>query len=176
VATEDALWLRILDVPTALSARRYAIDARLTVTVVDDDFGGWAAGTYRLDGGLSHADCILAPGSTADLTLSQRALAAVYLGGNTVGSQQLAGLVDEHTAGAVNTLDGVGRWRVHPVHQPDVIVDQPEIRIAETEANKQERRLNHLAAQMRKHFLVRGSASRFGPDMQRSSRWPRSDT
>ncbi|MEO6500615.1 MAG: GNAT family N-acetyltransferase [Jatrophihabitantaceae bacterium] len=102
----DNEWLRLLDVPAALSARRYASTDRLVLEVVDRD-GGWAAGRFTLDGGPAHAECRSTPAATADLRLSQRALAAVYLGGATVAAQQLAGLVDEETPGAAARLESM---------------------------------------------------------------------
>ncbi|HEV2886859.1 MAG TPA: GNAT family N-acetyltransferase [Jatrophihabitans sp.] len=104
--TGDRDWLRLLDVPAALSARRYACTDRLVLDVVDDD-GGWAAGRFTLDGGPTHAECRPTPAATADLRLSQRALAGIYLGGNTVRAQQLAGLVDEETPGAAARLEAM---------------------------------------------------------------------
>jgi predicted acetyltransferase len=104
--TGDDAWLRLLDVPAALSARRYASTDRLVLEVVDRD-GGWAAGRYTLDGGPAHAECRATPAATADLRLSQRALAGIYLGGNTVRSQQLAGLVEEETPGAAARLESM---------------------------------------------------------------------
>lgn len=102
----DNEWLRLLDVPAALSARRYASTDRLVLEVVDRD-GGWAAGRFTLDGGPTHAECRAAPTATADLRLSQRALASIYLGGVTVAAQQLAGLVDEETPGAAARLESM---------------------------------------------------------------------
>ena len=102
----DNEWLRLLDVPVALSARRYASADRLVLEVVDRD-GGWAAGRFTLDGGPTHAECRSTPKAGADLRLSQRALAGIYLGGATVASQQLAGLVDEETPGAAARLESM---------------------------------------------------------------------
>ena len=112
--TADSLWLRILDLPAALAARRYAVTDRLVLDVVDADLGGYAAGRVTLDGGPSHADCRATPSATPDLRLSQRALAALYLGGFTVASQQWAGLVDEHTAGAAARLQAMMAVDVPP--------------------------------------------------------------
>lgn len=105
-ATYDNEWLRLLDVPAALSARRYASTDRLVLDVVDTD-GGWAAGRVTLDGGPEHAECRATPRATADLRLSQRALAGIYLGGNTVLAQQHAGLIDEETPGAAARLESM---------------------------------------------------------------------
>ncbi|MBV9821857.1 MAG: GNAT family N-acetyltransferase, partial [Actinobacteria bacterium] len=88
----DSEWLRLLDVPAALSARRYAATDRLVLDVADPD-GGYAQGRFTLDGGPAHAECRPTPAAPADLRLSQRALAGIYLGGVTVRSQQLAGLI-----------------------------------------------------------------------------------
>ncbi len=116
--TGDHDWLRLLDVPAALSARRYLATDRLVLDVIDND-GGWAHGRVSLDGGPEHAECRPASAESADLTLSQRALAAIYLGGNTVRSQQLAGLIEEETPGAADRLDAMFRtvgapWNVTP--------------------------------------------------------------
>jgi predicted acetyltransferase len=104
--TGDNEWLRILDVPAALSARRYSSTDRLVLDVVDAD-GGWAAGRVTLDGGPEHSECLATPTATADLRLSQRALAGIYLGGNTVLAQQQAGLIDEETPGAAARLEAM---------------------------------------------------------------------
>lgn len=104
--TGDNEWLRLLDVPAALSARRYQRTDRLVLEVVDEA-GGWARGRVSLDGGPEHADCRPAPTESADLTIDQRALAAIYLGGATVRSQRLAGLLDEHTPAAASRLEAM---------------------------------------------------------------------
>ncbi|HEX2903085.1 MAG TPA: GNAT family N-acetyltransferase, partial [Jatrophihabitans sp.] len=95
----DGDWMRILDLPAAVQARRYAVADRLVLDIHDPDGGGYAAGRWVLDGGPEHAEC---RPSTAnpDLRLSQRALSAIYLGGASVRSQQVAGLIDEDTPGA----------------------------------------------------------------------------
>ncbi len=103
--TGDNEWLRILDVPAALRTRRYQTSDRLVLEVRDPD-GGWAAGRFLLDGGPEHAEC-RPTRQAADLTLSQRALAGCYLGGATVRTQQLAGLVEEETPGALRRLDAM---------------------------------------------------------------------
>jgi len=98
----DDTWLRILDLPAALGIRRYPVADRLVLQVIDDD-GGYAQGRFVLDGGPDHAECRPSTES-ADLQLSQRALAGIYLGGSTVRAQRLAGLLDEETPGAADRL------------------------------------------------------------------------
>ena len=101
----DAIWLRLLDVPAALSARGYAGAGRLVLDVVDDAPGGYGAGRFLLDAGPDGATCRPAPELTPDLALSQRALASIYLGEPSLRIQQIAGLVDELAPGALARAD-----------------------------------------------------------------------
>jgi predicted acetyltransferase len=102
----DDLWLRLLDVPAALAARGYAASGRLALEVVDDDTGGYAAGRYLLDAGEAGADC--RPTTTsADLRISQRALASIYLGGFTVRQVLTGGGIEELTSGALLRADAM---------------------------------------------------------------------
>jgi predicted acetyltransferase len=98
----DHLWLRLLDVPAALSARGYARDDRVVLEIVDDDTGRYAQGRFVLDSGSG--DCRPSTES-ADIELSQRALASIYLGGFSLREQRLAGSVRENTPGAISRLD-----------------------------------------------------------------------
>ncbi len=103
----DAVWVRLLDVPAALAARRYAVQGRLVLDVVDAEIGGYGAGRFLLEGGPDGATCRRAPQESPDLRLSQRALASVYLGLPSLRTQQIAGGVDELTPGAVNRADAM---------------------------------------------------------------------
>lgn len=108
--TGDAMWLRILDVPAALSARGYPVDDELVIEVVDPAVGGWAAGRWRLSAGPDGATCVAAAEATPDLTLPQTTLASLYLGGVRAAllaqrGGTAAGGFDEHTPGAGARLD-----------------------------------------------------------------------
>jgi predicted acetyltransferase len=102
----DRVWLRLLDVETALSARRYAVSDELVIDVVDDDGAGYAAGTYALHGTPDGAQCTRTT-RTADLRLTQRALASSYLGGFSLAQQFVAGQVEELGANAVRRMDAM---------------------------------------------------------------------
>jgi predicted acetyltransferase len=94
----DHTWVRLLDVPAALAARRYATTGSLVVEV--DDPLGFAAGRFRLDGGPDGAEC--APTSDeADLAVPVGVLGAAYLGGQPWARLADAGWVDERRPGAV---------------------------------------------------------------------------
>jgi predicted acetyltransferase len=106
VATEtvDFVWARILDVPHALSARRYAIPGELVLEVRDTDVGGFAAGRFRLSADGAEVVCV--PTRDApDLELAQRALASTLLGGVRLADWALAGNVVERTPGALARAD-----------------------------------------------------------------------
>jgi predicted acetyltransferase len=100
----DFLWLRILDVPAALSARRYAVEDEFVLEVSDEAAGRFAAGRYRLSAGPDGAKCT-ATDAPADLEISQRTLASIYLGGFRLRELSPLGGVSEHTAGALDRLD-----------------------------------------------------------------------
>jgi predicted acetyltransferase len=97
---QDGLWLRIGDVAAALEGRRYAVDGTIALGV-RDTVCPWVEGTYVLEGGPEGATCRRNGAATADIVLSVRELAAIYLGGTGLGALAYAGLVDEETAGAV---------------------------------------------------------------------------
>ena len=105
VRHDDALWLRLLDVPAALSARRYGVAGELTFDVVDDDVGGYAAGRFTLRADADGAECVPASGSAVDLRIGQRALASCYLGGVSLRAQLDAGPIEEITPGALDRAD-----------------------------------------------------------------------
>jgi predicted acetyltransferase len=111
--TADALWVRLLDVPAALAARRYAVSDRVVLDVVDDDLGGYGAGRVALEGGPDGASC-QATTETADLRLSQRALAGCYLGGHSLRQLMIGGGVEELRTGAVHRADAMFASAVRP--------------------------------------------------------------
>ena len=100
----DDVWTRLLDVPTALGARRYATTDRLTVAVTDPTRpGGPAEGTFTLEGGPDGA--AVTRGGTPDLSGDVSALSAAWLGGVPCSTLAAAGLLEEHTVGALRRAD-----------------------------------------------------------------------
>jgi predicted acetyltransferase len=99
----DFLWLRVLDVPAALTARRYATAGEVVLEVVDDDTGGYGAGRFRL---AADGDDVACEPTTADadLVLTQRALASIYLGGVRLHELLTARAVRETTPGALHRV------------------------------------------------------------------------
>ena len=97
--SRDMLWLRILDVPQALSARHYPADGRLVLDV--EDPLGLTAGTFALEvkGGQAAVERV-SVGEKADLVLDVSALSSIYLGGISPVTLKAAGKVCEATPGA----------------------------------------------------------------------------
>jgi len=95
----DMLWLRILDTPAALQARRYATAGRLVLDVADPL--GLAGGTWVLesDGGAA-AVVRDAAGETPDLSLDVADLASIYLGAVSPVPLAAAGRINEKRPGA----------------------------------------------------------------------------
>jgi predicted acetyltransferase len=114
-STYDFLWLRLLDVPAALSARSYAVPGRLVLDVRDDSLGGYGTGRFVLEADGADATCV-ATDEPADLVVSQRALAACYLGGNRLRNVAIQG-VEEVTPGALTRADLMFSVPLAPLNQ-----------------------------------------------------------
>jgi predicted acetyltransferase len=99
----DALWVRLVDVGEALSARGYASDEELVLDV-RDAFCPWNEGRWRLAGGRAERT----DGAPA-LRLDVTALAGAYLGGCTFRQLADALRVEELEPGAVERADRVFR-------------------------------------------------------------------
>ena len=114
IATEvlDGTYARILDVRAALEARRYAAPVDLVLEVHDQLLPD-LQGCYRLQGDLDGAS-VSRTRQSPDVSLAVRELGAGYLGGVPLNALHRAGLVHEHTTGAVNRLSSALAWPVLP--------------------------------------------------------------
>lgn len=88
----DDLWVRVVDVPRALEARGYAVEAD-AVLEVRDRLLPENAGAWRLRTGPDGASCTPTTAS-ADVVLDVRELGSAYLGGTTLEALARAGLVE----------------------------------------------------------------------------------
>jgi predicted acetyltransferase len=106
----DGLWVRLVDVGAALSARSYDVDGEVVFDVVDA-FGPWNQGRWKLAGGVCERT-----DDDADLRCDVSALGSVYLGGFTFAELQRGLRVEELRDGAVDRADrifrrtGAGPW------------------------------------------------------------------
>ncbi|MFI9722094.1 GNAT family N-acetyltransferase [Streptomyces sp. NPDC052396] len=110
--TFPALWLRLVDAPAALTARRYAGPVDLALEIQDETLPA-NHGTFRLTSGPDGTRCDPTE-DRPDLTLDVRDLAACYLGGVRPVRLLRAGLVTEHTAGAAEALEAALRTEFLP--------------------------------------------------------------
>lgn len=101
----EHLYLRLVDVPAALTSRRYDHDGVVTFTVTDE-MCSWNAGTWRLEVRDGDATCDKVDGH-GDLALDVSDLAAISLGGLTPSALAWARRISERTPGAVLTAQGM---------------------------------------------------------------------
>jgi predicted acetyltransferase len=109
---KDGLWLRLVDVPGALEARRYAAEGRI-VLEVRDGFCPWNEGRYELEGGPQGATC-RSTQAEPDLACSVEELGAAYLGGMSFRELHRAGRVFEEQGGALARADAMFTWDPAP--------------------------------------------------------------
>jgi predicted acetyltransferase len=104
----DALWVRIVDLPAALSGRGYGEGGPL-VLEVRDAICHWNDGRWRLeDGACSRTD------AEPDLALDVSALGSAYLGAVSFTQLCEAMRVEELREGAVARADALFAWRPLP--------------------------------------------------------------
>ncbi|MGW2631447.1 GNAT family N-acetyltransferase [Streptomyces chattanoogensis] len=107
----DWLWVRLLDVPRALTARGWFMDGELVLDVEDPFLG--EHGRYLLTVRDGKADCI--PTDRApDLSLDVRDLGSVYLGGTAPSTLVRAGHIRAHRPGAATLADAFFRAERSP--------------------------------------------------------------
>ncbi|MFD4560972.1 GNAT family N-acetyltransferase [Streptomyces sp. NPDC058469] len=102
----DWLWVRLLDVPRALTARGWFTDGEL-VLAVDDPFLD-DHGRYLLTVRDGKADCV-PTGREPDLSLDVCDLGSVYLGGTAPSTLVRAGHIRAHRPGAAALADALFR-------------------------------------------------------------------
>ncbi|MBV1958627.1 GNAT family N-acetyltransferase [Streptomyces albidoflavus] len=107
----DWLWVRLLDVPGALTARGWSVDGELVLDV-DDPFLG-EHGRYLLTVRDGEAGCVLT-GRAPDLSLDIRDLGSLYLGGTAPSTLVRAGHVTAHHPGAAALADTLFRTERAP--------------------------------------------------------------
>jgi predicted acetyltransferase len=108
----DGAFLRIVDLPTALSARAYQSEIAINLRVHDDGIRANDA-TWRLEGSPTGATCVRTA-EKAYLELDISTLSSAFLGHPSLGSPAAAGLVDEHRMGALRQAAAAFCWSPAP--------------------------------------------------------------
>jgi predicted acetyltransferase len=104
----DGLWVRLVDVGEALSARDYSADGAVVIEV-KDDFCPWNEGRWKLADGEAKRSR-----ATADLRCDVTELGSVYLGAFTFSELVRAGRVEELEPGAAARADPMVAWNRAP--------------------------------------------------------------
>jgi predicted acetyltransferase len=104
----DGLWVRLVDLPAALSGRAYGEGGPL-VLEVRDAVCEWNDGRWRLEGG----ECARTD-EDPDLALDVSALGSAYLGAVPFAQLREAMRVEELREGAVARADALFAWRPLP--------------------------------------------------------------
>ncbi|HEV8460521.1 MAG TPA: GNAT family N-acetyltransferase [Gaiellaceae bacterium] len=104
----DGVWVRLLDVEAALSARTYASDDSIVIDV-RDTFLPDVAGRYRVTStGTTRTD------DDGDIELDITALGSVYLGGFTFADLVRGSRATERVSGSIERADAMFRTSVEP--------------------------------------------------------------
>ena len=105
----DGLWLRLVDVGAALSARTAAIDGRVTFDVSADPVLPDNVGSWTVEDGAARRSR-----RRADVRLDVQGLASAYLGGFTFAELARAGRVEEVARGGIVRADALFRVDTKP--------------------------------------------------------------
>lgn len=110
----DSTYVRIVDLPRALAARRFGADLDVVVQV-RDHLLEHNDGSFRIQAEAGEAAKVTRAGRRRpDLSLDIRELGSIYLGGVPLTALQRAGLVAERTPGAAAALTMAFDWPTKP--------------------------------------------------------------
>lgn len=101
--TKDGLWVRLMDVPAALSARTYAIDTDLTIEVRDPFLS--AGGVFRFVTRDGHAEVVRSDGAVPDITVASSVIGSMYLGAHRARQFAASGRVTASSEKALHEFD-----------------------------------------------------------------------
>jgi predicted acetyltransferase len=100
----DGLWVRLVDVGAALSARHYTGDGRVVFEVMDS-FCPWNEGRWKLEGGEA-----VRTDEEPDLRFDVTILGSTYLGAITFSELLRAGRLEELRPGSATMADALFSW------------------------------------------------------------------
>lgn len=108
----DELWVRLIEVDRALTARAYSAPVDVVIEV-EDDVCPWNAGRWRLTTDTTGAECKPVE-DQPDMTVPVNVLGSAYMGDGQLIQQLGAGLLREHAPGAVRALATAMSWSPKP--------------------------------------------------------------
>jgi predicted acetyltransferase len=114
----DGLWVRLVDLRTALAQRLYASPVDVVIEVADElcpqNAGRWRLATEARSAPASFRATCERTTAPADVVLPVWAVGAAYLGGTGLEVMASAGLVTEATPGSLATLSTAMSWEPAP--------------------------------------------------------------
>ena len=113
----EGIWLRVVDVPAALSERGWSVDGEATLRIVEDPLAPWNTGTWRVEAAGGAGSVRRADGAAEDARLSVKGLASLYAGRRSARELAACGLL-EGDAAALRRLDALFATH-HAPHCPD---------------------------------------------------------
>ncbi|MFC4009247.1 GNAT family N-acetyltransferase [Nonomuraea purpurea] len=111
-SSSDELWVRLVDVERALAARAYSAPVDVVIEV-EDDVCPWNAGRLRLTADLTGAT-VKSVEDEPDVRLPVAVLGSAYMGEGLLLESLQAGLLREHSPGAVRALATAMSWSPKP--------------------------------------------------------------
>jgi predicted acetyltransferase len=112
IGVQDYLYVRLLDIPAAFSARRYPVTDELVVEVVDG-FRPATAGRYGIAGGPSTSTCSRTD-AEPDLRMDVADLGSLLLGGVSARDLSRVGRIEQLVDGAAARADAFFGWPSAP--------------------------------------------------------------
>jgi predicted acetyltransferase len=117
VQIADGIWVRIIDLPSALVQRAYSCPVDVVLEVTDEllpgNAGRWLLQVSEPGASDAAARCERTD-RPADLALDVREVGAAYMGGTRLGTLAAAGLVAELRPGTLNRLSAAMTWDPAP--------------------------------------------------------------
>ena len=114
-ADHEGIWLRVVDVESALKDRAYSNEGEVTIGLTDDPLTPWNNRAIKLEASTEGAH--VSSSQSAELNMSAKALASLYSGFRTARQLRAWGLV-EGRDDAVDTADRLFASS-HAPHCPD---------------------------------------------------------
>jgi predicted acetyltransferase len=109
----DGLWIRLIDLPSALAKRQYSSQLDLVLEVTDELLPA-NSGRWRLAASQFGPVSCEPTSAAADVAMPVQALGAAYLGGTRLTELAGAGQLTELTSGAVARLSAAMYWDPAP--------------------------------------------------------------
>jgi predicted acetyltransferase len=113
-ALGDGMWARVLDVPAALSARRYTTELDVVLDVHDPFLE--RGGRFRLRGGPDGAECTPVDSGAPTVSLGMATLGSLLLGGGRAEAHARAGLLETDHPGTLHRFGAAFRSERAPQH------------------------------------------------------------